>query len=68
MSCFAGILIVVAFNMSEWRSFRSIMKGSIFDIIILLSTFLLTVLTDLTIAIGVGIALSTIFRFNRFKK
>ncbi len=68
MSCLAGILIVVAFNMSEWRSFRSIMKGSIFDIIILLSTFLLTVLADLTIAIGVGIVLSTISRFNWFKK
>ncbi|MCS5421761.1 MULTISPECIES: SulP family inorganic anion transporter [Psychrilyobacter] len=68
MSCLAGILIVVAFNMSEWRSFRSIMRGSAFDIIILFSTFLLTILADLTIAIGVGLALSVIFKLPFFKK
>ncbi|MBN2668523.1 MAG: STAS domain-containing protein [Bacteroidales bacterium] len=65
MSCLAGILIVVAYNMSEWRSFVSILKGSFFDIIILISTFLLTVLVDLTIAIEVGIVLSAILFMKR---
>ncbi|MBN1112032.1 MAG: sodium-independent anion transporter, partial [Bacteroidales bacterium] len=44
MSCLAGILIVVSYNMSEWRSFRSILKGSKYDGAVLLSTFLLTIL------------------------
>lgn len=65
MSCLAGILIVVSYNMSEWRSFRSILKGSIFDIIILLSTFILTVLVDLTAAIEVGIVLSALLFMKR---
>lgn len=65
MSCLAGILIVVAYNMSEWRSFISILKGSFFDIIILVSTFLLTVLVDLTIAIEVGVVLSALLFMKR---
>jgi SulP family sulfate permease len=65
MSVLAGILIVVAYNMSEWRTFISVLKGSLFDIIILLSTFLLTVLIDLTVAIEVGIVLSAILFMKR---
>lgn len=65
MSCLAGILIVVAYNMSEWRSFVSILKGSAFDIIILLTTFFLTVLVDLTIAIEVGVVLSALLFMKR---
>ena len=65
MSCLAGILIVISYNMSEWRSFRSILKGSVFDIIVLLSTFLLTVLVDLTVAIEVGIVLSALLFMKR---
>ena len=65
MSCLAGILIVVAYNMSEWRSFRSILKGQAFDIIILLTTFFLTVLVDLTVAIQVGVVLSAILFMKR---
>ncbi|MBI9073033.1 MAG: hypothetical protein JEY94_15635 [Melioribacteraceae bacterium] len=38
MSCLAGILIVVAYNMSEWRTFRSILQNSFFDVIVLLSS------------------------------
>lgn len=59
MSCLAGILIVVSYNMSEWRTFRDIMKGSYFDIVVLLSTFFLTVFVDLTIAIQVGVVLAS---------
>lgn len=65
MPCLAGILIVVAYNMSEWRSFASILKGSVFDIIVLLSTFLLTVLVDLTVAIEVGVVLSAVLFMKR---
>ncbi|WP_297095310.1 SulP family inorganic anion transporter [uncultured Draconibacterium sp.] len=65
MSCLAGILIIVAYNMSEWRSFASILKGSVFDIIVLLTTFILTVLVDLTVAIEVGVVLSAILFMKR---
>lgn len=65
MSCLAGILILVAYNMSEWRSFIAILKGSAFDIIVLLCTFLLTVLVDLTVAIQIGIVLSAILFMKR---
>ena len=65
MSCLAGILIVVSYNMSEWRSFRSILRGQAFDIIILITTFLLTVLVDLTVAIQVGVVLSAILFMKR---
>ncbi|HEX9650296.1 MAG TPA: SulP family inorganic anion transporter [Cyclobacteriaceae bacterium] len=65
MSCLAGILIMVAYNMSEWRSFKAIMKGSIFDVIVLLTTFFLTVLVDLTIAIEIGVVLSALLFMKR---
>lgn len=64
MSCLAGILVVVAYNMSEWRSFVSIVKGPKSDAAILLTTFLLTVLVDLTVAIEIGMVLSA-FLFMR---
>ena len=65
MSALAGVLIVVAYNMSEWRSFRAILKDSPFDVIVLLSTFFLTVLVDLTIAIEVGVVLSALLFMKR---
>jgi SulP family sulfate permease len=65
MSCLAGILIVVAYNMSEWRSFAAILKGSYFDILILLSTFFITVFFDLTLAIEVGVVLSAVLFMKR---
>ncbi|WP_461643364.1 SulP family inorganic anion transporter [Labilibaculum euxinus] len=68
MSCLAGILIVVSYNMSEWRSFKSILKGSRFDIIVLLTTFFLTVLVDLTIAIEMGIVLASLIFMYRMSK
>ncbi len=68
MSCLAGILIVVSYNMSEWRSFRSILRGSQFDIIVLLTTFLLTVLVDLTVAIEIGIVLASLIFMYRMSK
>lgn len=65
MSCLAGILMVVAYNMSEWRSFISILRGSYFDILILLTTFFITVFFDLTLAIEVGVLLSAILFMKR---
>ncbi|MDX1810276.1 MAG: SulP family inorganic anion transporter [Sulfurospirillaceae bacterium] len=65
MSVLAGILIVVSYNMSEWRSFVSILKGSPFDSVVLLSTFFLTVLVDLTVAIEVGVVLSALLFMKR---
>lgn len=65
MSVLAGILLVVAYNMSEWRSFIAVLKGSPFDSIVLLSTFFLTVLVDLTVAIQVGIILSSLLFMKR---
>jgi SulP family sulfate permease len=65
LSCLAGILIVVAYNMSEWRQFRSIIKSRSMDILILLTTFFLTVLFDLIIAIEIGIVLSSFLFMKR---
>jgi len=65
MSVLAGILIVVSFNMSEYKSFISILKGSPYDYIILLTTFILTVVIDLTVAIQVGIVLSSLLFMKR---
>jgi sulfate permease, SulP family len=64
LSCLAAILIVVAYNMSEWRTFKSLLRAPKSDVIVLLSTFALTVIIDLTVAIEVGMVLSA-FLFMR---
>jgi SulP family sulfate permease len=64
MATLAGILIVVAYNMSEWESFVSVFKGPRSDVAVLLTTFLLTVLVDLTVAIEIGMVLA-VFLFMR---
>ena len=68
MSCLAGVLMVVAYNMSEWRSFVSITKGSKYDTVILIATFLLTVLVDLTVAIEVGMVMACLLFMQRMSK
>lgn len=60
----AGILIIVAYNMSEWKNFRAILKGPKGDVAVLLITFFLTVLIDLTVAIEIGMVLA-VFLFMR---
>ena len=60
----AGILVIVAYNMSEWKNFRSILRGPKGDVAVLLITFFLTVLIDLTVAIEIGMVLA-IFLFMR---
>ena len=64
MATLGAILVVVAYNMSEWRTFRSELRGPKSDVIILVTTFLLTVIIDLTVAIEVGMVLSA-FLFMR---
>lgn len=65
MACLAGILIVVAYHMSEWRQFVSLLKGNKSDVMILLVTFFLTIVFDLIIAIEVGIVLSSFVLMKR---
>jgi sulfate permease, SulP family len=65
MPCLAGILIVVSWNMSEMKSFFSILRGHKYDIFILLTTFILTVFVDLTVAIEVGVVLSSLLFMQR---
>jgi SulP family sulfate permease len=60
----AGILVVVAYNMSEWKNFRAVLKGPKGDVAVLLITFFLTVLIDLTVAIEIGMVLA-VFLFMR---
>jgi len=68
MATLAGILVVVAYNMSEWENFISIMKGSRSDIAVLLTTFLLTILVDLTVAIEIGMILAAFLFMQKMIK
>ena len=65
MACLAGVLVVVAYNMSEWRTFRSLLKNPKSDVAVLLSTFFLTVIFDLTIAIEIGLLLAMVLFMRR---
>lgn len=68
MACLAGVLVVVAYNMSEWRSFISLSKQSRETFIVLMTTFLLTVIFDLTIAIAIGLLLSVFIFMKRMNE
>ena len=65
MATLAGILMLVAYQMSEWRVFRAELRGPREDAAVLLTTFLLTVLVDLTIAIAVGMVLASFLFMKR---
>jgi len=64
LSCLAAILVVVSYHMSEWRTFRSELTAPKSDVVVLLATFILTVIVDLTVAIEVGMVLAA-FLFMR---
>jgi sulfate permease, SulP family len=64
LATLAAILVVVAYHMSEWRTFRSELTAPKSDVVVLLTTFALTVLVDLTVAIEVGMVLAA-FLFMR---
>lgn len=65
MACLAGVLVIVSYNMSGWRTFLQIMKNPASDIIVLIMTFLLTVIFDLTIAIEVGLLVACLLFMRR---
>lgn len=61
----AAILMVVAYNMSEWRSFKALFRAPKSDIFVLLATFTLTVVVDLVVAIEVGVVLASLLFMKR---
>ena len=65
MPCLAGVLIMVSYNMSGWRTIRSMCRQSRSDIAILFTTLLLTVIFDLTIAIEIGLVLAVVLFMRR---
>jgi SulP family sulfate permease len=68
MATLAAILIMVAYNMSEWHSFKSLLKSPRSDVVVLLTTFFLTVIFDLTLAIEIGMVLSVILFMKRMSE
>jgi SulP family sulfate permease len=65
LATLAGVLFVVAYNMGEWREIGTIMRLSKTDISVWMTTFTLTVLADLTVAVGVGMALAALLYIRR---
>lgn len=65
MSCLAGVLVIVSYNMSGWRTFMQLMKNPKSDVIVLFITFFLTVVFDLTIAIEVGLLIACLLFMKR---
>ena len=65
MGTLAAILVVVAYHMSEWRSFLSELRAPKSDVAVLLTTFLLTVAVDLTVAVEVGMVLAAFLFMKR---
>ncbi len=68
LSTLAAILVMVAYNMSEWRSFKYLLKAEKSDVAVLLITFFLTVIVDLTVAIEVGLLLAVVLFVRRVMK
>lgn len=68
LGCLAAILVMVAYNMSEWRTFKYLLKGNKTDVSVLLITFFLTVIIDLTVAIEVGLVLAIILFVKRISE
>ncbi len=68
MATLAGILVVIAYNMSEWKNFVFMLKGSKSDTAVLITTFLLTVFVDLTVAIEIGMLLAVLLFMRRIIK
>ncbi len=65
LSCLAAILVQVAYNMSEWKTFKYLLRGDKSDVAVLLLTFFLTVIVDLTVAIEVGVVLAIVLFVKR---
>lgn len=65
MACLAGVLVIVSYGMSGWRSFKALMKNPKSDVAVLLITFFLTIIFDLTIAIEVGLIIACLLFMRR---
>lgn len=65
MACLAGVLVIVSYNMSGWRTFKGLLKSPKSDVTVLLITFFLTVIFDLTIAIEVGLVIACVLFMKR---
>ena len=65
LGCLAAILVQVAYNMSEWKTFKYLLRGDKSDVAVLLLTFFLTVIVDLTVAIEVGVVLAIVLFVRR---
>ena len=65
MACLAGVLVIVSYNMSGWRTFLALMKNPKSDVTVLLITFFLTVIFDLTVAIEVGLLIACVLFMKR---
>ncbi len=65
MACLAGVLAVVSYKMADINTFKSLLKGSKSDVSVLLATFFLTVIFDLTIAIMVGLLMAMVLFMKR---
>lgn len=65
MACLAAVLVMVSYNMSGWRTIVGIMKNPKSDISVMIVTFLLTVVFDLTIAIEIGLLLAMVLFLRR---
>ena len=65
MACLAGVLVIVSYNMSGWRTFRAMMHNPKSDVSVLLVTFLLTIIFDLTVAIEFGLILACLLLLRR---
>ena len=68
MACLAGVLVVVSYGMSGWRSFTALMRNPKSDITVLLLTFLLTIIFDLTVAIEVGLVCACLLFMRRMSE
>ena len=65
LSALAAILVMVAYNMSEWRTFKYLLHGNKDDVTVLLITFFLTIIIDLKVAIEVGVVLAIVLFTRR---
>ncbi len=68
MACLAGVLVVVSYGMSGWRSFLTLMKNPKSDVTVLLITFFLTIIFDLTVAIEVGLIIACLLFMKRMSE
>lgn len=68
MACLAGVLVVVSYGMCGWRSFLELMKNPKSDVTVLLITFFLTIIFDLTIAIEVGLIIACLLFMTRMSE